>query len=75
MGEPVTVRGTLGGTVSVSPGDVVVADANGVVVIPAAVAEEIVTACEAHQSKEQQIRDRIEAGESVAALLVEYERI
>ena len=75
VGEPVTMRGTLGEGVTVVPADVVVADCNGAVVIPAAVAEEIVTACETHQSKEQQIRDRIEAGESVAQLLVEYGRI
>jgi len=74
-GEAVTVRGTLGGTVTVQPGDVVVADVNGVVVVPADVAEVIVSACEAHQAKEQAIRDRIEAGESVEALLREFGRI
>jgi regulator of RNase E activity RraA len=73
--EPVTLTGTLGGTVEISPGDIVVADGNGVVVIPDSAAEQVVAACEAHQAKEHGIRVRIEAVESVEKLLIEYGRI
>lgn len=73
--EPVTVRGTLGGTVVVHPGDLIVADVNGAVTIPAAAAEAVVAAGEAYVVRESEIRARIDALESLADLLTEYGRI
>jgi len=75
VGEQVTLRGTLGGAVAVRPADLVVIDANGAVVIPSEAAEQIVSACESHQAKEQAIGDRIASGDSVERLLREYGRI
>ena len=57
---PVTCGGVL-----VMPGDVMVGDAEGVVVVPAAMAEEV-----AHDATEQELREewaleRVQAGDSV----------
>lgn len=76
MDVPITCAGTL-----VMPGDVIVGDAEGVVVLPAALAEEI-----AHDALEQEDREawaleRVQAGESIRGVYpiaderrVEYER-
>ncbi len=72
---PVQMPGTLGSVVVVTPGDLVVADQNGVVVIPADLVEEALERGEAHIAKEGEIRAKIEAGESVAGLLERYGRI
>ena len=73
---PITCAGTL-----VMPGDVIVGDAEGVVVLPAALAEEI-----AHDAVEQEEREawaleRVQAGESIRGIYpiaderrAEYER-
>ena len=60
---PVTCGGVL-----VMPGDVMVGDAEGVVVVPAAMAEEV-----AHDATEQELREewaleRVQAGESVRGM-------
>jgi len=73
--EPVEVGGTSGGTVRVVPGDLVVADVDGVVVLPADVAAEVVAAAERYADREAVIRARIEAGESMAALVAEFGRL
>lgn len=72
---PAQMPGTLGAAVTVTPGDLVVADQNGVVILPADLAEEAIERGEAHIAKEGEIRDRIEAGESVVELLEAYGRI
>lgn len=72
---PVRLDGVLGTTVEVSPGDLVVADQNGVAVIPRQVAAQIVEACEAHLAKEGEIRSRIEARQGLEDLLLRYGRI
>ncbi len=54
-------RIAVGGVV-VSPGDVVVGDEDGVVVVPLAQAEAVLAAAERKQADEQRTRDRIEAG-------------
>ena len=76
MDVPITCAGTL-----VMPGDVIVGDAEGVVVLPAALAEEI-----AHDALEQEDREawaleRVQAGESIRGVYpiaderrAEYER-
>ena len=47
----------------VHPGDVIVADVDGVVVVPRQDAAEVVRACEARLAKEAKNRERLKAGE------------
>jgi 4-hydroxy-4-methyl-2-oxoglutarate aldolase len=47
----------------VHPGDVIVADVDGVVVVPRQDAAEVVKACEARLAKEAKNRERLKAGE------------
>ena len=64
---------TLGG-VPVRPGDFVVGDADGVVVVPAALAVEVLLDAEQVVADENEIRGRVRAGESVAGLYMQYKR-
>lgn len=57
------------GGVSVSPGDVVVGDADGVVVVPAAMAEAVAEAAENVVRKEETLARKIQDGESLFDLL------
>jgi len=47
----------------VHPGDVIVADVDGIVVVPRLEAPEVVRACEARLAKEAKNRERLKAGE------------
>lgn len=66
-----TVKETLGdvnvpvscGDAVVNPGDVIVADNDGVVVVPRATVTDVVAACEARLEKEAASRKRYQAGE------------
>ena len=60
---PVTCAGVL-----VMPGDVIVGDADGVIVIPAAIAGEVARACVQQEHEEQYIAERVAAGESIDGL-------
>jgi regulator of RNase E activity RraA len=57
FGEPVTI-----GTVTICSGDYVIADRDGVVVIPAALAETVIAATEAVVGTESEVRRHILAG-------------
>ena len=57
------------GNVPVLPGDLVVGDADGIVVIPSGKAEEILEKSRAVVNKEREIRERIEKGETLYNLL------
>ncbi len=57
IGYPVSCGGQV-----VMPGDIVMADEDGVVVIPAADAEEVIVAAEAHHQKEIKAQADIDAG-------------
>jgi 4-hydroxy-4-methyl-2-oxoglutarate aldolase len=55
---PVVIAGVL-----VNPGDVAVADEDGVVVVPVSSAGIVADACDAREAKEVLVRDRLSRGE------------
>ncbi|MFN8221626.1 MAG: fumarylacetoacetate hydrolase family protein [Gaiellales bacterium] len=59
-GVPVSCGGVL-----VMPGDVLVGDAEGVVVIPAGLAEEVAQGADAQEAQEAWALERVKAGESI----------
>lgn len=56
------------GNVPVLPGDIVLADATGVIVLPVAEAEEVLVEAETRQARAGRFKTRIEAGEKLGAL-------
>jgi regulator of RNase E activity RraA len=60
---PVSCAGVL-----VLPGDVLVGDAEGVVVVPAALAEDVAAAAVEQELREQFAFERVDAGESTRGL-------
>jgi 2-keto-4-pentenoate hydratase/2-oxohepta-3-ene-1,7-dioic acid hydratase in catechol pathway/regulator of RNase E activity RraA len=60
---PVACAGTL-----VLPGDVIVGDAEGVIVIPAAMAEEVALASLEQEAREAWALERVQAGESIRGI-------
>jgi len=55
---PIVCAGT-----AVAPGDVIIGDADGVVVVPRAAAQSVVTAVDQRLSKEERTRERLKAGD------------
>lgn len=64
---PVVIRGQV-----IEPGDIVVADENGIGVVPAAIGEEVLHGVRMQVSKERVIREKIKSGAGVADLLAEF---
>jgi regulator of RNase E activity RraA len=60
------------GGVEVSPGDLVLGDHDGVVIIPSALAEEIITRAEEKISSENLVRERLAEGMSVSEAFRTY---
>ena len=59
---------TIGG-VRIAPGDIIVADADGVVVVPAAEEADAVRLCHEREEKEAQFRKQMDAGETLQDLM------
>jgi regulator of RNase E activity RraA len=70
--KPVPMPGQVIPTVIVRPGDLVVADANGVVIVPASIAEEVLLAAEQLLTIEERIRAALRAGEDREAVYRRY---
>jgi regulator of RNase E activity RraA len=67
--HPVDMNVPIGcGGVLVMPGDVVVGDAEGVVIVPATVAEEVAHEADEQEKAEEYIFERIQAGESIRGI-------
>jgi 4-hydroxy-4-methyl-2-oxoglutarate aldolase len=64
---PVVIDGEV-----IEPGDIVVADENGIAVVPAAAAADILERTRLQIGKERTVREKIESGASVAELLAEF---
>jgi len=62
------------GGVLVRPGDFIVGDADGVVVVPKGIATEVLAEAEKTVEVETEIRGRVRAGEKVGDLYMNYER-
>ena len=54
------------------PGDIIVADENGIAVVPAGIANEVLVGTNRQIDKERIIRDKINSGASLAELLAEF---
>jgi 4-hydroxy-4-methyl-2-oxoglutarate aldolase len=69
---PVLLRGATSNFVKVEPGDFVLADADGAMVIPAQVVDQVLTEAERLTSIEQRIREDLSKGLSLADALAKY---
>jgi len=70
--EKVYLAGATGNLVAVSPGDFILADADGAVVIPAAHAEKVLVEAERLTEQEARIRQELANGLSLSAALEKY---
>jgi 4-hydroxy-4-methyl-2-oxoglutarate aldolase len=69
---PVFLRGATSKTVAVNPGDFILGDEDGVLVIPAAVVESVLTKAEALTRQEQAIRAELKGGLTLADALAKF---
>jgi 4-hydroxy-4-methyl-2-oxoglutarate aldolase len=69
---PVSLPGATVHAVSVHPGDFILADGDGAIAIPAAVVEEVLEQAEAIGIREQEIRNELAAGLSLAEALARF---
>lgn len=71
-GTPVSLPAATARQVEVKPGDFILADADGALVIPAAVVDEVLEQAEAIGAKERQIRSDLASGLSLGDALAKY---
>lgn len=71
-GIPVALRGATTPQVEVSPGDFILGDEDGAIVIPAALVEEVLHGAEALTRQEVEIRRELSAGLTLAEALAKY---
>jgi 4-hydroxy-4-methyl-2-oxoglutarate aldolase len=69
---PVYMAGATTARVTVNPGDLVLADTDGAIVVPAAQCETVLVAAERLTAIEVNIRKELDAGASLAAVLEKY---
>ena len=69
---PVSLRGAAGGMISVAPGDFILADEDGAIVIPASAVAEVLEKSEALTATEQQVRRALKDGLSLGDALAKY---
>jgi regulator of RNase E activity RraA len=69
---PVDMPGATSKRVRVSPGDFVLADADGVIVVPAGIAAKVLAEAERLTAKEKRIRRELDRGSSLAAVLEKH---
>jgi regulator of RNase E activity RraA len=69
---PVPMPGATVAEVEVAPGDLILADADGALVVPAGVAERVLERAEALQAREVQIRTELAGGLSLADALAKF---
>lgn len=69
---PVALRGATTKTVQVHPGDFILGDEDGVIVIPQKIVEKVLAEAEALTEKERQIRIDLQAGLPLADALAKY---
>jgi 4-hydroxy-4-methyl-2-oxoglutarate aldolase len=70
--QPVYLPGATARRVSVRPGDFVLADVDGAIVVPAEIAEAVLLAAEKLTAKETKIRRELAAGATLAQVLKKY---
>lgn len=71
-GVPVTLPGATTATVEIKPGDFILADDDGAIAIPAAVAEQVLVRAEELGSSEVQIRQELASGMTLASALAKF---
>lgn len=64
-GDPVSLPAQVGGTVTVTPGDLILADPDGVVVVPKHIAQEVVSMAEELLLKEDDIKSTQDKGQAL----------
>jgi regulator of RNase E activity RraA len=71
-GEPVAMPGATSSEVTVNPGDLILADDDGVICVPADVAVQVLERAEALGAREVEIRAQLERGLSLADALAKF---
>ncbi|VVE66793.1 aldolase [Pandoraea anapnoica] len=69
---PVSLRGAVSRWVEVRPGDFILGDEDGVIVIPAALVDEVLIEAERLTEKERSIRAELQQGLSLSEALAKY---
>jgi 4-hydroxy-4-methyl-2-oxoglutarate aldolase len=69
---PISMPGATKGAVAVQPGDFILADSDGSIVIPGPLVEDVLEQAEKMVKREQLIREQLAGGLSLAAALAEF---